>query len=93
MEIICNPSRDKWAQLLARPSSDNSSIQSTVQAVLDDIRSRGDAAVKEYELKFDKATLPSLLVSEEEIEKAADLVSSDLKEAIGTAIENITKFH
>lgn len=93
MEIICNPSKEKWAELLARPASDNSAIINTVQAVLDDVRKRGDAAVREYEFKFDKASLTSLQVSDNEIDEAQSITSPELKDAIRTAIENITKFH
>lgn len=93
MEIINNPGRDKWPELLARPVADNTQIQGTVQSVLDDVRARGDEAVKEYELKFDKASLTSLLVSADEIAEAETLVSDGLKDAIAVAIGNITKFH
>lgn len=93
MQIYINPAKNNWAELLSRPAADNSAIMGTVQSVLDDVRSRGDAAVREYEKKFDKAELSELLVSKEEIEEASMLVSQDLKEAIAQAISNISKFH
>lgn len=93
MQIYINPAKNNWAELLSRPVADNSAIMNTVQSVLDDVRSRGDAAVREYEKKFDKAELSELLVSKEEIEEASMLVSQDLKEAIAQAISNISKFH
>ena len=72
---------------------DNSHLFDLVRNVLKDIRERGDEAVKEYELKFDKVQLNSLLVSEEEIKEAEQAVSEELKNAILLAKENITKFH
>ncbi|MBS7362221.1 MAG: histidinol dehydrogenase [Paludibacteraceae bacterium] len=93
MKIIEYPQHKDWKSLLSRPALDNSSLTETVTAVLDDIKSRGDAAVKEYELKFDKVQLDSLQVSEDEIAEAETLVSDELKNAIRLAKGNIEKFH
>ena len=54
MEIVRYPDKTRWDEILKRPHFDNSSLVSTVSAVLDDVRKRGDAAVKEYEAKFDQ---------------------------------------
>lgn len=93
MKIIEYPQHKDWKTLLSRPALDNSSLTETVTAVLDDIKSRGDAAVKEYELKFDKVQLDSLQVSEAEIAEAETLVADELKNAIRLAKSNIEKFH
>ena len=93
MKIIEYPQHKDWKSLLSRPALDNSSLTETVTAVLDDIKSRGDAAVKEYELKFDKVQLDSLQVSEGEIAEAETLVADELKNAIRLAKGNIEKFH
>ncbi len=93
MKIIEYPQHKDWKSLLSRPALDNSSLTETVTAVLDDIKSRGDAAVKEYELKFDKVQLDSLQVSEAEIAEAETLVADELKNAIRLAKGNIEKFH
>ena len=93
MKIIEYPQHKDWKTLLSRPALDNSSLTETVTAVLDDIKSRGDAAVKEYELKFDKVQLDSLQVSESEIAEAETLVADELKNAIRLAKSNIEKFH
>lgn len=66
MEIIKYPSRKEWAALTKRPALDVTTLFDTVRTVLDAIRTRGDAAVKEYEEKFDKinpATFSTLQVS------------------------------
>lgn len=93
MKIIEYPQHKDWKSLLSRPALDNSSLTETVTAVLDDIKSRGDAAVKEYELKFDKVQIDSLQVSEDEIAEAETLVADELKNAIRLAKGNIEKFH
>ena len=93
MNIIKYPTKDEWKALLERPHRDASELHGTVKAVLDDVRQRGDEAVKEYELKFDKVSLESLVVSDAEMAEAEQLVSEDLKEALMLAHSNIEKFH
>lgn len=80
-------------EITSRPRLDLTQLNETVSTVLNDVRQRGDEAVKEYELKFDKAALASLAVSEHEIQEAEQLVSAELKAAIELAHENIYKFH
>ena len=45
-------------------------VESIVADIIDNVRANGDRAVFEYNLKFDKAKLFSLLVSQEEIDEA-----------------------
>lgn len=93
MQYIKYPKKEEWGQLLTRPTLDNSSLFDLVRNVLNDIRTRGDEAVKEYELKFDKVSLTSLQVTEDEIREAETTVSKELKDAIVLAKGNIEKFH
>ena len=93
MQTIKYPQKNEWAKLLSRPTFDNSALTETVSAVLNDICKRGDEAIKEYELKFDKVQLSNLQVSENEIVEAEKLVSEELKSAITLAKGNIEKFH
>jgi len=93
MNIIKYPSRTEWAKIVERPHLDVSQLNATVATLLSDVKARGDEAVKEYELRFDHAKLPSLAVSEEEMEEAEKLVSLELEEAIRLAHYNIRKFH
>jgi len=93
MKIYKNPKREVWDEITARPRLDLTRLNETVAAVLADVRQRGDAAVKEYELKFDKAELSALAVSEEEMDEAEQLVSNDLRDAIILAHHNIKVFH
>ena len=93
MKIIRYPKKEQWAEICQRPHLDITQLQATVNTVLNDVRQRGDAAVREYEERFDHAILSSLAVSETEIDEAEGLVSEDLKAAIKLAHENIYKFH
>ena len=78
---------------MERPHLDVSQLNETVAAVLADIKKRGDDAVKGYELKFDHVDLPSIVVTDEEMQEAETIVSQELKEAIQLAHDNILAFH
>ena len=93
MKIYTYPAKEELDALLKRPVRDASELGATVSAVLQDVRERGDAAVKEYEERFDKVCLNSLAVSEMEMLEAEKLVSEELKEAIRIAHQNIERFH
>ncbi len=93
MKIIRHPNRQEWSAIVERPHLDVSQLNTTVAAVLADVKARGDEAVRDYELKFDHAQLASLAVGEEEMKEAELLVSNDLKAAIELAHHNIKVFH
>ncbi len=78
---------------IERPHKDAAELNCVVEGVLSDIRKRGDEAVREYELKFDKVALRSLKVSDEEMAEAESLVSEELKSALRLAHKNISVFH
>ena len=93
MKIYRFPKKEQWAEIVERPRLDLTKLNETVSAVLADIRQRGDEAVKEYELKFDKAALTGLAVTEQEMDEAETLVSNELRDAIILAHHNIKVFH
>lgn len=93
MKVYKNPDRSEWADICLRPHLDVSSLNSAVSGILDDVRLRGDEAVKEYEAKFDHAVLGELMVSEEEKAEAMASIDYELLDAIKLAHDNIYKFH
>lgn len=93
MILISNPDKSQWAEILKRPMMNTESLFDTVRSVIDRVKAEGDRAVLEYEEKFDGVSLPSLIVSEEELREADSLVAEDLKTAIYLAKQNIETFH
>lgn len=93
MKVYKNPDRSEWTDICLRPHLDVSSLNSAVSGILDDVRLRGDEAVKEYETKFDHAVLGELMVSEEEKAEAMASIDCELLDAIKLAHDNIYKFH
>lgn len=93
MEIVLYPSRQEYDTLLRRPHKDAADLGAIVSSVLSDVRQRGDKAVLEYEERFDKVNLNSLIVSEAEINESEHLLNESLKQAILSAHSNISRFH
>lgn len=93
MEIIIKPRKEEYQLLLQRPHKEAADLNALVSDVLQDVRKRGDAAILDYELKFDHVQLQDLQVTTAEIQQAESLMDNELKTAIRSAHENITCFH
>ena len=93
MNVIKYPSAEQYASICERPHMDVSQLNSIVAGVLDDIKQRGDDAVKDYEEKFDHVRLANLQVTEAEIDEAYANIDAELREAIILAHKNIHTFH
>ena len=68
-------------------------VSEAVRGILDDVRERGDVAVKEYEQKFDGVELESLEVSQEEMSSALEMVDGEYIAMLERAAANIEAFH
>ena len=68
-------------------------VEEIVAGIIANVIENGDKAVKEYCLKFDKAELDNLLVSEEEIQEAVASVEPEFLRILKDAAENIRNFH
>lgn len=81
--------------LLARGFSERESELARVKEIIADVRARGDAAVFDYEAKFDGTALTeeNFRVSEEETEAAYREVTPELLESLRRAIANIYEYH
>lgn len=93
MTIYTYPERSEWADIVKRPTFDNSQLRDLVSGLLEQIRQGGDAVVKELEAKFDHCQLDSLRVSEEEFAEAEATIDPVLADAIRQAARNISRFH
>ncbi len=72
------------------PSMDVSGI---VAEIIENVKTKGDAALLEYCEKFDKAKLTSLEVTKEEIDFAFNEVEPRFIEVLEKAAKNIRNFH
>ncbi|MBO7345539.1 MAG: histidinol dehydrogenase, partial [Clostridia bacterium] len=67
-------------------------VEETVGSIIKDVKERGDKALLEYTLKFDKADLKSLRVTEDEIIKAVNSVEPKFIEILKRSAKNIRSF-
>lgn len=68
-------------------------VEGVVADIIADVRSRGDKALYDYSLKFDKAELSCLEVSNDEIDEAMSAVEPEFIEILKEAAANIRMFH
>ncbi len=81
-------------QALARPKAgDTRVLRENVEAIVRDVKLRGDVAVRVYNLKFDGASRKIVRVLPQEIKAAAASLNPKLRAAIRRAKTNIEKFH
>lgn len=93
LQVLNNPPKSNWPELLKRPSINPLELQSIVKTILDRVKKDGDQALFDYTKAFDGADLQTFLVSEYEIAEAVQAVPSELKDAIAKAARNIRVFH
>ncbi len=93
MQIIKNPNKESWSEILKRPTQTVENIEITVNQIFEDVKRNGDKAIEKYTALFDGVDKKLELVSVEEIQSAANLVSEELKVAIKIAKTNIETFH
>lgn len=93
MEVIYNPSPEKWKNYTRRPAAAAEVPDALITRIFEEVRDNGDAALFEYTLYYDKAALSELKVPESRFEAAEKQLPAQLKEAIRTASSNISTFH
>lgn len=71
----------------------SANVEETVAEIIENVKKNGDKALFEYCEKFDGVTLSSLVVTEEEIDKAFETVKPEFIAVLEEAAENIRKFH
>ena len=70
-----------------------SNVEGAVTEILAQVAARGDEALREYTLRFDKANLTNLEVTEAEIDEAFAAVEPEFVEILRQAAANIRAFH
>ncbi|MFL1012865.1 histidinol dehydrogenase [Flavisericum labens] len=93
MQIINNPKKESWSDILKRPTQTVDDIEGVVNEVFQDVQKNGNMAIKKYTERFDGISLENSIVSEEEVLEAIQNVPENLKKAIKQAKTNIEAFH
>lgn len=81
------------SSIIKRDSQLDTSVESIVREIIDNVRQNKDDALFEYCQKFDNAKLDSLEVSAKEIQDAYDNADPNFIKTLEMAKENIYDFH
>ena len=81
--------------MLKRSPTQYGTYEASVQEIIENVKTRKDAAVFEYTEKFDHAVLDAstVEVTQEEIDEAYNIVDPDLIGVIRRSMKNIREFH
>ncbi len=80
------------ASLIRRKTDRMSEVERTVAPMLEDIRRRGDEALRQYARKFDGFDGASFLVPAHELDRAANQLAPVFRDAVETAARNIREY-
>ncbi|WP_338846177.1 histidinol dehydrogenase [Massilia sp. W12] len=83
-------------QLLAYEAEQDEAIENSVRAILQDVRTRGDAAVLEYTRRFDRlqaASMAELEIGEVEMQAALHSLPAEQRAALEQAALRIYEYH
>ena len=101
MKIFDHPAQSQWAELCARTRKDDPQVAARVDAILERVRTEGDAALQALSLEIDRRPLAvqpgeeglPLEVPASDIAAAAARVRPEVRAAIATAAGHIRAFH
>ncbi|MFA6642505.1 MAG: histidinol dehydrogenase [Methanomethylophilus sp.] len=83
-------SEDFWHQ---NRVSKTDEVMDTVKGIIEQVRTKGDDALREFTKKFDKVDLKNIQVSRDEIDRAYDKVDQEVVDELENAAFNIQRFH
>ena len=92
-KIYVNPPRSEWPALTARCTRQEEEIGERVAAILAEVRTDGDAALRRIVRRIEGYLPETFEVTRERRAEAAKAVSQQLKAALGQAKANIEAFH
>jgi histidinol dehydrogenase len=81
------------AEQLQRPAAINAEALEVAARIVADVRERGDEAVREYALEFDKSAPQHFRVSEAEMQRVLRQVPARITDALQSAADSIRSFH
>jgi histidinol dehydrogenase len=83
----------KIKELCLRNADGDNNIRSTVENIIDEVKLKGDGALRAFGEKFDGIRLNQLYIDKGEIDRLASEAGDLEKQALHVAYDNIRKFH
>ncbi len=80
-------------EILNRDLRAEKNVEAVVDAIIEEVRRRGDAALIDYAQKLDGASLTSVQVTGEEMEEALAGTDPEFLQTLKMAADNIREFH
>lgn len=80
-------------EYLNRTGAFNAEALSTATAIIEDVRLRGDEALRDYTAKFDGVDIEDFRISDQAIDEAITKVDGKTSEALQHAAKQIKEFH
>ncbi len=93
IKIYENPPRDAWPALTARVTRNDGDIAEQVAAILSEVRTGGDEALRSIVRRIEGFVPERFELSQAQLDEAARSVPPELKAALATAKANIEAFH
>jgi histidinol dehydrogenase len=95
IDIRNNKELEEYLKLVNKTQMDMGNIYNSVDEIVSNVRAKGDRAVIDYTMQFDKIELTSseLRVSKDEITEAYGKIDQKLLDVIRKAKSNIENFH
>jgi histidinol dehydrogenase len=81
------------AAMLARGGGVDPEVLSVAARIVDDVRARGDAALRDFTRQFDGVEIEDMRVGAGEIDRAVAEVPEEFRDAIALAADSIEDFH
>jgi histidinol dehydrogenase len=92
--MIIRKEDERLQDILKRGEIMEGEYLQTVLGIIDDVKKRGDEALTEMTLKFDKYDIANgIEISKDEMKSAWDALDDRLKEALENAKANVVSFH
>lgn len=95
VELNENTRKNLLEDLLKRSPNQYTEYEETVAKIIKEVRERGDAALFDYTLQFDKTRInaDNIRVTKEEIDAAYGEVDAEFLRVLRAAIKNIESYH
>ena len=90
---IIDSEKINMKDILNREIQSYTEYENVVRDIIYKVRTKGDEALKEFALNFDKVNLSNFVVTEEEFKEAEKKVDASLVEVIKKSAANIREFH
>jgi histidinol dehydrogenase len=93
VRIVTDLAEARRTILRRTPAAEDDAADRVAAGILDDVRRRGDEALREYTERFDRARLERFEVEPAEFDGAQKAVPREVHEALGVAVEQVRAFH